>query len=61
MLPLYDCCLRLDALLPDINYEEKESKGADAEVETFRKMGKPVFFSIENLYEWAEKEKSTHA
>jgi hypothetical protein len=56
MLPLYDCCLRLDASLPDINYEEKESKGADAEVETFRKMDRPVFFSIESLYEWAKEQ-----
>jgi hypothetical protein len=52
MLKLYDCCLRLNAELPDLNYVQHESSGADAEVEAFRKLGKPVFFSIEKLYEW---------
>lgn len=54
MLPLYDCCLRLDSRLPEIDYEEKRSTGADAEVETFIMMGKPVFYSIEELYDWVK-------
>ena len=52
MLKLYDCCLRLDAELPELGYRQHESSGADAEVEAFRRLRKPVFFSIEDLYEW---------
>ena len=52
MLKLYDCCLRLNAELPELEYFQHESTGADAEVEAFQELGKPVFFSIEDLYEW---------
>lgn len=55
MLRLYDSCLRLKAELPHVNYKENESKGADAEVEEFIIQGKPVFYSIEELYNWADK------
>jgi hypothetical protein len=54
MLRLYDCCLRLTAQFPAMNYEQHQSSGADAEVETFRKFGKPVFFSIRDLYSWVD-------
>lgn len=54
MLRLYDCCLRLDASLPHVEYKESRSTGADAEVETFRRLDKPVFFSIEDLYSWVD-------
>ena len=57
MLSLYDCCLRLDAELPDVPYLEKESKGADAEVQTFLKMGKPVFYTLDDLYRWVREGK----
>lgn len=55
MLKLYDCCLRLNAEVNTngIDYKESKSSGADAEVVTFTKLGKPVFYSIESLYEWA--------
>ena len=52
MLKLYDCCLRLDAELIEPPYAQAESQGADAEVEAFRKLGKPIFFSIDSLYQW---------
>jgi hypothetical protein len=52
MLRLYDCCLRLTAHLPAQRYEEAVSVGADAEVETFKKLGKPVFYSVKDLYAW---------
>jgi hypothetical protein len=55
MLSLYDCCLRLNANLPALDYYVKESSGADAEVETFIKMGKPVFYSIDELYLYVEE------
>ena len=55
MLRLYDCCLRLTADLPDPAYKQDESSGADAEVDSFRKLGKPVFFSIDELYDWVAK------
>jgi len=54
MLGLYDCCLRLDADMPGAKYFESESSGADAEVATFKRLGKPVFYSIENLYIWLD-------
>jgi hypothetical protein len=54
MLPLYDCCLRLAADVPDVGYQEHHSTGADAEVETFRQLGKPVFHSIRELLAWVD-------
>lgn len=54
MLNLYDCCLRLNVILPHVNYEETKSSGADAEVETFKRMGKPIFYTIEDLYCWVD-------
>lgn len=56
MLPLYDCCLRLNVSLPNIDYEETLSSGADAEVATFEKMGKPVFYTKEELFRWVKEE-----
>ena len=55
MLPLYDACLRLTATEPRIGYTMADSSGADKEVETFRAMGKPVFFNKEDLYEWVKQ------
>lgn len=54
MLHLYDCCLRLSATNAALNYEEGRSTGADAEVDTFQRMGKPVFHSVEELYAWVD-------
>lgn len=56
MLPLYDCCLRLDAIFPNVGYHQSESSGADLEVASFRSLGKPVFSSIDELYNWIESE-----
>lgn len=53
-LHLYDGCLRLNVEEPTLNYIEKNSSGADNEVDAFKLMGKPVFYSIESLYEWVE-------
>lgn len=52
LLKLYDACLRLSAEIPELNYSESESSGADGEVEYFQTAGKPVFYSIEELYRW---------
>jgi hypothetical protein len=54
MLHLYDCCLRLSAVNDSMGYREERSTGADAEVATFQRMGKPIFYSIEDLYEWLD-------
>jgi len=54
MLRLYDACLRVDAELSRINYLQKDSKGADEEVEYFKSLNKPVFYSKEDLYLWAK-------
>lgn len=54
MLHIYDCCLRLSAQLPALSYCQMESSGADAEVEAFKKMDKPVFYSVSDLYKWLD-------
>ena len=51
IIPRLDALVRLDAVAP--GYFERESSGADREVELARSLGLPVFFSIEELYEWA--------
>lgn len=53
---MYDCCLRLEAVCDRTGYRANESSGADAEVASFQKQGKPVFFSIEDLYAWVREE-----
>lgn len=60
MLRLYDGCLRLKAELPDVDYAQWESSGADAEVAAFEKTGRPVFYSIDALYEWLESHWGAH-
>jgi hypothetical protein len=54
LLRLYDCCLRLPATHEPMDYRQSESSGADAEVATFQRQGKPVFFSIEEMYAWLD-------
>jgi hypothetical protein len=54
MLHLYDCCLRLPATNSALAYREEQSTGADAEVATFQSMRRPIFYSIEDLYEWSD-------
>lgn len=54
LLHLYDCCLRLNATIENLNYKQRESSGADAEAEAFIKQGKPVFYAIEDLYRWLD-------
>ncbi|OSZ74614.1 hypothetical protein [Hydrogenophaga sp. IBVHS1] len=59
MLRLYDCCLRLNAEINvnGLDYKECVSSGADAEVATFERLGKPVFYSIQELYQWVSARK----
>lgn len=54
LLPRYDACLRLNAKYESLGYEQKDSTGADGEVAAFIKMGKPVFYSVEDLYAWVK-------
>ncbi|HWZ46264.1 MAG TPA: hypothetical protein VNW97_22520 [Candidatus Saccharimonadales bacterium] len=54
LLRLYDACLRLDSSFQQLRYTETQSSGADGEVEYFKSMSKPVFFSIEDLYTWVD-------
>ena len=60
LLSRFDACLRLNADLPDLNYFEDQSSGAEKEVQQFRDMSKPVFFSIEDLYGWLDKGDTVH-
>lgn len=55
MLRLYDACIRLNSEITSVSYEQVESNGADAEVETFLKLERPVFYSIEDLYKWIDE------
>src|SRR5678810_600261 len=44
LLHLYDACLRLAVDLPDLDYKQGASAGADAEIATFRQLGRPIFY-----------------
>lgn len=46
---MFDCCLRLN--VDDGDYHISESSGADAEVERFTRLGLPVFYSLQALYD----------
>jgi len=59
MLCLYDACLRLKTEIPELGYSESESSGTDGEVDYFKSVDKPVFYTIESLYEWIDSEKSS--
>jgi hypothetical protein len=54
LLHLYDACVRLNAEVPTIGYSEARSTGADKEVEYMNSLGKPIFYSIAELYEWID-------
>lgn len=47
-----DACLRLSAEDTRTGYLERRSSGADAEVELFERLGKPVFFFVDDLLRW---------
>lgn len=53
IIPRFDACLRVDAVYSKLGYEQHSSTGADREVEEFLSLGKPVFYSVGSLYEWA--------
>lgn len=50
-----DVCLRLTVEHDGTGYSEEVSSGADREVELFRKLGRPVFFSKADLYAWIKE------
>lgn len=54
LISRYDACLRLNAELPELGYSESKSSGADNEVKEFQRLGKPVFYSVEELYRWVD-------
>lgn len=53
IIPRFDACLRLDARGPN-GYHESRSSGADGEVKLFTELGKPVFYSVADLYVWVQ-------
>lgn len=55
LIPRYDACLRVAAEHPRLGYNEDESSGADKEVAEFKRLAKPVFYTVEELYEWARQ------
>jgi hypothetical protein len=54
LIPRYDACLRVNPEYPQLGYAESRSSGADNEVTEFRRLGKPVFYSISDLYAWVD-------
>ena len=54
MLERYDACVRLSVEMPDLDYSVSESSGADGEVAAFERMGKPVFYSLQECYQWVK-------
>jgi hypothetical protein len=58
IMPRIDALVRLDArfVWPDgTMYKCSESTGADNEVKLAESLGKPVFYTIEDLYTWAKE------
>lgn len=55
ILECVDACLRLNALNLDMDYSVSESSGADGEVARCKELGKPVFYSVHDLYEWTKQ------
>ena len=52
---MYDCCLRLEAVCERTGYKMNESSGSDGEVKSFLEQGKPVFYSVNDLYAWVKE------
>jgi hypothetical protein len=50
-----DACLRLNSHDDATGYLQRESKGADDEVRLFLGLNKPVFYTIEELYQWIKQ------
>lgn len=57
LLPRYDACLRVNPRYPRLGYSEDRSTGADNEVAEFRRLGKPVFYSVDELYAWVDAQR----
>jgi hypothetical protein len=51
LMSRFDICLRLSAEFKDLGYFQKESSGADGEVNLFKSLYKPVVYSLEELYD----------
>jgi hypothetical protein len=54
LIPRFDACLRLTATCERLGYSQSESSGADGEVREFQRLGKPVFYSVVELYRWID-------
>jgi hypothetical protein len=54
-----DACLRLDARNALSGYHQHESSGADGEVATFARLGRPVFYDVEESLQWASQFRSS--
>lgn len=59
LIDKYDACLRLDSICDKIDYKEIKSSGADGEVKRFQELGKPVFYTLDDLYDWVSNLQTT--
>jgi hypothetical protein len=56
LIAKYDACVRLTSEFEPMNYFVHDSRGADGEVKEFLKQGKPVFYTLTDLYRWAQRQ-----
>lgn len=56
MIAKYDACVRLTSEFGPMNYFVHDSSGADGEVKEFLLQGKPVFYTIKDLLDWARRQ-----
>jgi hypothetical protein len=65
ILPRFDAAIRLTAIYTSsktgLVYEQHASSGADGEVAEMERLGKPVFYSITDIYKWAREFHATTA
>lgn len=55
MIERYDACLRLSVNYADLDYSVSLPSGADGEVARFKQLGKPVFYSPDELNAWLDR------
>ena len=59
LLERVDAVLRMSAVCVRTGYLQSDSDGAEGEVDHAAKLGIPVFYSINTLYEWVANEGET--
>jgi hypothetical protein len=53
---VFNACLRINAVEPTTGYFQSRSVGADGEEALFAELNLPIFYGLDELYQWVEKE-----